>query len=492
MFQTTNIQINDKILTVIKNIYNNKESLPILKGKHKTTIDKSILLSHNILNSLLKNIYSKKLEEKYVLVPLNTHHYAHTENLFFYSYNSAKLTLKILSQYNIIRYEIGSNRTRVYGKPHLGGICTKVYLNNIFEWKLPFQINSFDLFYNLQIPERTNYAMSTLLTLERNGVKKRGRIDDIKTREATFINNYLEQKGYSNLKYLRIFGETTKDFGRFYNSFQFIKKRERQKIYKALNWVELDFKSFNPTICYLLEKKFLPKDPYNKILDQLEIEKKYQDIYRPVIKKTFLALFGCDSRKKALKSIRFQLINDFGLYINKEQILEDFQLKHRKKIFNNYLQSKNFPLDTPHILINDQQLLNIFEQTHQPIQKYFYNSFAKTLQNIESTIIYKLMLEQIKHNILPLSIHDCIIIPLHCLKKFKLLQEFYLYKELLYLYPQLHTNLFPYISKLLHQIKHTPESKHTSYNNNKKIQQPIRVQFRTFLLSDFKESFAPS
>jgi len=423
-----NNNLNDFLIL----LYNDEKIKELLKNHYTPTIEKSKKFIYDLLNKLLLKSHLNP-QNRYILVPQSPNEYTKLKstNLNKYSYSSMQLGLKILKYYNLIYVQKGKRKNKETKK--LKGICTKIYLNDVSKWKVSKETTlHFFTYFNCFPLQTPNYIF-----IRHNNKQK---ILKNKELDHSFnkINNFLKEKNLPQLQYKRIFINDLTKGGRYYNSFQFVPSYLRKQLLDFLEWEEIDFKSFNPSICYILEKISYNEDLYEKILKELPIKRQDYFIYRPIIKKLFLCVFGSKSKKQAIKSIQLQLLFTYGLFLSKRyekqylnlknlklspffNYVEEEKIKKQLSTFKSFLKKKNLEKPEEIIFFTPEIIIEAIEKAHTPIKKYFYNQFSLTLQNLESKIITKLMLQQIYHNLLPLSIHDCIIVP----KKYSLLFWFY-------------------------------------------------------------------
>ncbi len=427
---------------------------PMQKGKHN--LDKITQLLEDVLLNLKKRQNSSKYDPdtykttpyNYVVLPLTKEIFIKNNNnpTYYqnYSYIMVKEIVKILQYFNISRIEKGVN---TYKNPTM----TKAFLNPTHEWTVPdtsfltlaslfnFSLHNyksemvcrekiFDSNENPVYQTYTNqngveeYVYDVNTGRKRQDYRDSIVTDDLLNKRFEKINNHLPDI----LKYKRIFGRDIYESGRFYNQLQFLPKPLRKKILEEKGLIELDYSSMNPNILYYYKtgKKY-EGDMYNDVLEYMGIHKADYDTYRPMIKQFFLSVFSTD-KKNVIKSIRFFLVKN-GIYLEKDldyfckdkiDIKELYYFseidnkKYAKTLlrFNNYLYENNKKCNI-HYLFTPEYILSCIEKVHGDISEYFYTTINKTLTNIESKITESLMLDMIHHNIEPLTIHDCILVP---------------------------------------------------------------------------------
>ena len=218
-----------------------------------------------------------------------------------------------------------------------------------YKWKHPVYYTNF---YKNKIP------LSSDLSLYKQMVK--------------FNRDHLRING---LTYVRHFGRDTTQYGRFYNRFQNYSKFLRKEVMDNLNLSEVDFSAFNIQLAYLLVngKKF-NGDCYNVILNELGNP---DYLSRNDIKPMVLSMFCCSNYNQTLQSIQNQI------YQNKLYL---------------------------HGNIKASNIISAIEKCHKSISTYFYSSFAKIAQNIESNVIFQVSKILLKLNITHYLIHDCILV----------------------------------------------------------------------------------
>ncbi|PTR15257.1 hypothetical protein C8R31_104286 [Nitrosospira sp. Nsp2] len=157
----------------------------------------------------------------------------------------------------------------------------------------------------------------------------------------------------------RVFNE--EGGGRFYGGFwQQLSKEDRLKLkLDGEAVVEKDYVALHPAIAYSLVGWGLAFDPYT-----------IEGCERGDVKKAFLCLFNCKSRKQAINTIR-----------------SEFHLK------------------------GAADLLHRIEQEHPLISDFFYNPpFGLMLQNTDSWLCEKVLKNLMKQNILALPVHDSFLV----------------------------------------------------------------------------------
>lgn len=149
--------------------------------------------------------------------------------------------------------------------------------------------------------------------------------------------------------------------GRFYNGFWMNLPKE-YRLNLRLNGeevCELDYSALHPTLTYSLNGLDAPEDSYT-----------IEGCDRKEVKKAFLVLFNCKSRKHAIDTIR-----------------SEFHIK------------------------NAESLLQKIENKHEAIIKSFYNpGFGLHLQHLDSWLAENIINTFTKKGIVCLSIHDSFIV----------------------------------------------------------------------------------
>lgn len=162
--------------------------------------------------------------------------------------------------------------------------------------------------------------------------------------------------------------------GRYYYGFwENMSEKDRSRL-KINNEAvcELDYANFQPTIAYAMKGIQVTNDLYT-----------IEGCSRSEVKKAFLVLFNCKSRKHAIDTIRSKL--------------------HIK---------------------NAETLLQKIENKHEAIKNYFYNpGFGLHLQNLDSWIAENIINPLTEKGIVCLPIHDSFIVAKKYESKLKALME---------------------------------------------------------------------
>ena len=461
--------------------YNSGDSL--FKRRQRITITKTNDLMDIILWELHNRNYNRKTFEvdysyqKPILIPLSPNYYnqkdvLHWKSLDGFSLTPMKIALNVLQYYNFIQIKKGywkksespvfNPLTQQYDyQDFIDSEMTTVYLNPPEIWKKDLIINKStekcytwkDILYAFcpDISENKWEAVNRRKWIDENGEehKEDKKAFDFQCKLVKKLNKLFEKAGYRNWSYKRVFGEQNNKLGRFHSSFQMYPKKYRKIILEEEGLCEVDFSASNPNIIYLLETgKEFDGDIYEDFCSKLDVP--LED--RPIIKQMLLPMFACalrDGRKGAVSSIRNTLSKN-GMYLKAYQAntnIEDYRQEldlqtkehiekesgkknykyknyydNKKYLFNKFLEENKLPLDTKHILINPDYLLDQIELLFPIFKPYLYSACSGLLQNIESKICYATMLNQIALKELPISIHDCFIVS----EKNKSIIEYYM------------------------------------------------------------------
>jgi len=321
----------------------------------------------------LKIIFNLFLREsKYILIYKSPNQYP----FLGYSYNNVINAIKILKDLNIVTENTGSRKLyKNNNKWEYKNYLTEIILNPVEEWNISkLNITWFNLVLNLycyKIPQQNKSYYK--IKKENSFYYKETNLPFIDS-DLNFINDFLIKKNYPNLVYKRVFGNDFCSYGRFYNSFQRVPKKVRKKICEENNWIELDFKSCIINTLYIIETGDIYKgDIYEDILRKINLSLKFRNLLKTILS----TALNTKNKNDAIKSIRFFLLKE-NLYDKKG--------------------------------ITPEYLLSVFEED-KVLNKYLYKNSSSFTQNIESNCINKIMLHLIQDNILPISIHDCFLIP---------------------------------------------------------------------------------
>lgn len=428
----------------------------------------------NILNSAAeiltiahtRNHFGYKDSKSFVIVPLHCSPYNTNDRFKSLSFTATRQAVEVLKYGHFADLSIGGayfnfdgvnpeTLKNMWDGPHDLKAST-IKIKNVLDWQLP----EFSLLDKLNSLCTITEKPSAILRHKDKTSKEI--IQELPASDSTInitnhINSYF--KTHKELFTIqRIFGSDETQFGRYYSNFHNVPKKIRHKFYEENNLVEIDFKSFNPQLLYLLStgKKYKGKDIYTDVLQSanLPIE------YRPLVKIALNSMISCKDEKQAISSIRREL-SLAGCYdisnrekpilfskskrilnkidsVENEKILKKSDKTKKKYKLKNRIRSYNFlferfcaDLETRpiHFLFTPEYLINHIKRTHSSISQYFFRSKSNLTQNLESNIITNCLLTQIYFNQLPLSIHDSIIVKKEYKQLFEYFMEYYLFKE---------------------------------------------------------------
>jgi len=347
------------------------------------------------------SISKKDTDNKTILIPKNSNIFSKHELFNKYNYRTFIEAVNILEKKKIIslvekgHIQIDMNEDGLFSLGEKKGITSIYEINEYSTWDIKIShINRLKLKYN-----KDKYDYDAIV---RDSDKKV--LYALEDKNVRYINKSLCQMGYSEFQYHRIFQDDNKKCGRIYNILQTVKKTEREKIYKEMDWCEVDFHAMAPNTIYMLNTgKLYNGEMYNDILEDLEIEREYWKIYRPMIKKFFILVLNTKNKEEAKKAIRQLLCKDYGIYTNLKK-------EYDTGIFKKYLKGSNIENEeVKQYKFTEKDILESFEKVHKEIKNEFYNSSYQKTQYIESEIALKVMKFMIKIKEIPLSIHDCFI-----------------------------------------------------------------------------------
>ncbi len=183
-------------------------------------------------------------------------------------------------------------------------------------------------------------------------------------------DNHYQQDVELNKKefqFNRIFNHNFAYNGRFYASFQNLRREERATL-KIDNepTVELDYKSLHPTMLYHQRNLTPPDDMYGEL----------SDIPRDSYKIVVLVVLNADSRNSAVWSLNKKIL-DGDIFLS--------------------------GIKTNHIV-------DKIAEHHEPIKKYFFTGRGRNLMNRDSRIANEIMLHFAKLDKPCLSVHDSFIV----------------------------------------------------------------------------------
>ncbi len=407
---------------------------------------------YQLLLNLLKRRYNNNLKNQYVCIYKKPNEYiSKISNKIegIAKYNVAMNCIKLMEELGIIKINLGYKKlhhrdsktgewvefTRINKDKKTGEITkevdammTTLILNdNYDEWKIAeLGISWRDVAHILFLNKK--YTKSGVLIRNKvkiEGSKKRKNIDtpmdesDDLVKEIKEINSYFNQKGHPELSYYRVFNDDTAGGGRLVTQFHSIPKGLRKKILEEQGWCEVDFSEFNPQLLYVIATGgYYAGDVYDAILEACDLPLQY----RPIAKKVILMVIGTDNREKARKAIQSYLVKEVGLFNNVKMppykvevvggdLVQEVGLYAYLR-YCNFLNDNGLPENLPMYQINPDYLLDILEEVHQPISQFFYSNIHTVAQNLESKIMLRIIHRMISMDILPITIHDCCVVPL--------------------------------------------------------------------------------
>jgi len=382
--------------------------------------DEIVFISKVILFNLLRRRFFKNTKYRSVYISRDGHKYVFGK-LHGFGFMPTLNAVKILRELGIV-VEFKGNRNEK--------LTTYLKLCNFEDWKYHK--------IGLSLMEMSaicyeNESSSKKESVFRTKISKSRKIDIIIEKEHPIVkqvnkfNEALLKKDNDltkNWKYYRIFGENDTEYGRFYSNFQRKPKVVRNRWCKSRNLVEIDFKNMNPRILHALETdENFDGDFYNDYLDACQLP---HDL-RPLAKKIFMVALGTSSRDIAEKAIRHTLAYDMGVYsskIKQYKVIDFNELDDRNRLTYWIWKKKNkIDYNLSAFLTNEIYLLDKLEKAFPKLNKYFYTNIHSVVQNIESSIICNLMEEMLNDDILPLTIHDCMIVPERLKSKYDALSE---------------------------------------------------------------------
>ncbi len=462
---STKLKIFSKFIVAYYNQLTNE-----YKGKWDSTINQTTEIIRIILFELNRRNYNNKDKKIPIFIPMSPNKYSTLNpktwsTLKEFSLTQINLAIHILIYFNLITIEYGYIKLQKRNDDWelLDKCITKIYLNPQSKWKPIFNYktnkyyNLFDLYCIFYQDKVFNYSPATYskkildennkpIKINGQWKKKHWKADPHTYKDVLIINKYLYENNYPELQYTRRLGETEDCLGRLMASFQQISKQERLECFNEQKLVELDYTNFVPSILYeIATGKKCNRDFYNELLDFFKIPTEY----RIIVKNALLLMFSCESKKQAKKAIT-RLLCKSGLYckeINSLSKLENIKIqlqsaikqeneiikkynskksnKNKKKylnidhkynskkyIFSKFIKENNFSENLDHFVFNADYLINSIELLFPFFNQFFYSKSSNLTQNLESKIIIQLLKVMIQFNILPLSIHDCIIIPI--------------------------------------------------------------------------------
>ena len=399
--------------------------------KKKKQVDKICrTMIYNLFNKSY-NGFNKEESEKYNCIPLSPNKFPLNE----FSYRSTKNALQVLSDLDMIKIKKGKKylwRVKQGDKifwsddPHKESLTTQIFLNcNADKWKNLCDILNirYITFGKILFTSDSPYSKAPIVEREKlfdeNGKKIRddrgiqkfkqtANFNKVHNYQIRYINSAIRNLYHPDLTYHRVFGKDDNEMGRYYNSFQRIPKSFRKYIYEQENWTEIDYTACQPNILYYMatgkpyKEVYGTDDVYMALIDRLCLHPEYRELAKIL----FISIVSCNSRKQTLQSFTYTL-SQWGIYnTNEQQGIKDLD-----KPYNPYKFYQHFSKDTPCTIINSKYLLKIMEEVYKEFIQYFYCSAYKITQSIESKIITEIMIHQVNDNIIPLTIHDAIVVP---------------------------------------------------------------------------------
>ena len=207
--------------------------------------------------------------------------------------------------------------------------------------------------------------------------------------------------------------------GRLNSPFQHLKKNLRQVIYDRFDLEELDFDGFNLNLFFLKEtgSKY-DGDVYTDIMKRMGvIGKSDQRAYRPIFKQLVLTIFGVESREDAMGSF-VKSLTEFGLWWDDREAYSDVMERWRA-----YLSDQGLDPDTRRPFLPVYDLIEAVEDVCSPIRNYLFRKLTDYAQNVESRVIVEIGKHMVADGLLPLLIHDALVVPQEFAKKYDVLKE---------------------------------------------------------------------
>ena len=372
----------------------------------------------------------------------------------------------ILTHFNIIVIEthnrhIEKDNGQRYKIDDSGNIVwqtTKIRLKNICEWKCDFIFDQ-DIHYNLKFASLMNGELNRFF----KGNKKypndlsayiKKKLNDKETKvkapydyieEVRKVNYLFPESIRSQCKYKRAFSENLNSGGRLYGLINQMTKDQRLVlILRPFNYVEVDFTALIPnTIKYYVSGAFYTSRPYN-IVAKTIIEDKIRsnkgkvivtneeivNIVAKAIKQPILMLFNGDTgNQRTITAIQYSLaengLDNFPDEVEdvKNQILIKkndsdrykkatlYRLGKKRPRWKQFLQNNDFPDYDLDYFITPKNIYDGISRALPELRPFLLTENWNWTQLIESNTILKIV-EYIKEdNLLPLIVHDCIIVP---------------------------------------------------------------------------------
>lgn len=318
-----------------------------------------------------------------------------------FSYTQMKYALEILEKVGIFVIEKGEMKfkpitpERPYWEPFESKM-TKVSMVPVYMWKVE---NMLELYHTMLTPFFEEKIEEKIKTTFKIKLKKKKEliIEAEEDKKIERINRYLIKRGFSCFQYGRRYGENEFEMGRLYNAITNISKRNRIALIEKDNLVEVDLASSFINAFYIAETGEIYQDekynndPYTKLIEVLPSDFK---LTRPEAKKFMMRFICNNSASNAKKSMR--------------------QIMREKKMFT--YNGKGIPVTFFH---KEKDILKTIENAFPEIKKYFYNNNYNWAFYVESETLIIVLNKMIKLNILPLSIHDAVLVPKHLKEYFE-------------------------------------------------------------------------
>ena len=415
---------------------------------------------------------SKKID--YVLVAHKAEMYSNKKHEdFTYNVQMIHATFRlmltvedILTYFKIIDIEThhrdksidGGNRYEIDDEGNIVWQTTKIKLRNIYDWKCYFIFNK-DIHYNLQFASMMNGELNRFFKGKKKYqdnliayIKKKLDGKETKVRasyeyieEVRKVNDLFPENIRNQCKYKRAFSENLNSGGRLYGLINQMTKDQRLVlILSPFNYVEVDFTALIPnTIKYYVSGAFYTSRPYNLVAKTI-IEDKIRsnkgkdivtneeivNIVAKAIKQPILMLFNGDtSNQRTITAIQYSLaengLDNFPDEVEdvKNQILIKtndpdryrkatiYKLSKKRPRWKQFVQNNDFPDYDLDYFITPKNIYDGLSKALPELRPFLLTENWNWTQLIESNTILKIV-EYIKEdNLLPLIVHDCIIVP---------------------------------------------------------------------------------
>lgn len=279
----------------------------------------------------------------------------------------------------------------------------------------------------------------------------RGRIKHVEQ-----INSMWPNELVSYYKYHRVFTTYETDGGRFYGSFPSMSKSYRKAfILDPFHYVEVDFSAFVPNAMkQFTNSEYFTERPYNKVAKTLIISKnkgrkqKYStdnDFINTIancIKRVILILLNNDridnSTINKLKNNpeANRILVEVGLY----NTIQEFLLV-KKSCKNNFRERENLlylyrkerwnsdnGIECPRFKVSPANVATAIKKGAPELKSFLFLSTWGWTQLLESELLIDLAEEMRKDKLLPLFIHDSIVVPKELEEKYRALSKSLLIK----------------------------------------------------------------